>query len=186
VSALPLHCNPDHPEALESILRQVGEGDGQAFERLYRRMSPRVYRYLASRELSKEVVEEALQDTFLAVWRDARAFCEGSTTAWIFGIARHKRADAWKQQPRISVQSVEADGWDVTPDPKSESEYLAVEMRAILAEWSSSDRELAHLVFVEALSYREVAQVLGIPIGTVKSRVARIRRHWQEEALEDV
>lgn len=45
----------------------------------------------------------------------------------------------------------------MTPDPKSESEYLAVEMRAILAEWSSSDRELAHLAFVEPWSYREVA-----------------------------
>ncbi len=185
VSALPLHSSRDPHEELDAILRQVGRGDRQAFEWLYHRLAPRLYRYLADGGLVREAVEEALQETFLAVWRDARGFVEGSAEAWVFGVARHKRADVWRQQAR-GGHAVEADGRRESSDPKSESAYLAVQARAMLAALSRDDRELAHLVWVQELSYREVAAVLGIPVGTVKSRMARIRRHWQEEALKDV
>lgn len=144
-------------------------------------MSPAVYRYLVNRGLPEHVVEETLQDTFLAIWRDAATFRGASAYAWIWGIARHKLNDAWRRHAPERQWFTDAAPSDSVPDPAGEPRFAAAQVRAMLAALSPADRDLVHWAFVEELPYRDVAAVLGIPVGTVKSRISRIRRQLQRQ-----
>ncbi len=177
---MPLHSANQRNEALGRNLRRIARGDHQAFEDLYQVVSPEVYRYLVNRGLPLDLVEETLQDTFLAIWRGAAAFRGGSAYAWIWGIVRHKLNDTWRRQGPEYHRLAEPAPFDET-DPAGESGYVAVQVREMLEQLSPGDRDLVHLVFVQDLSFRDVAAVLRIPIGTVKSRVSRIRRHLQRQ-----
>ncbi len=185
MSQLPLHSEDHRNEALGRTLRRIARGDPEAFDTLYRQVSSEVYRYLASRGLPRDAVEEALQDTFLAIWRDAGVFHGESAYAWIWAIARHKLNDAWRRQGSAHDRLADAVPYDSAPDPAGESAYAAVQARDMLTHLSPGDRDLAHLVFVQELSYRDAAAALGIPVGTVKSRVSRIRRQLQRQEEEE-
>ena len=162
------------------LMHQVAAGSHEAFERLYHTWAPVVLRYLAARGVSAAAAADIVQETFLAAWRQAASYREEAPLAtWLFGIARHKRTDWVRQHPP-----------PVEPDPSREPQttadptYEAVEARTVLGRLTADERELVFLVFVSGLSYEEVARVLEIPVGTVKSRVFRLRHTLKARTAE--
>ena len=159
------------------LLARVATRDEVAFRRLYDRYATRVFRYALTILGSQHLAEEVVQETMVAVWEGAGSF-KGSSrvSTWIFGIARNQ---AHALRRRESRGERVPDEPAVLPDP---AERVEVQDRVLAAveELPPEQREVVFLAFYEGLSYREIARILGVPEGTVKSRMYFAKRKLRE------
>ena len=125
------------------------------------------------------LAEEILQDTMLAVWRGAGSFrCESSVRSWVIAIARRRTRDRLRgHRLRVVDDSFLADQPGSGPGPEVMALDRAelAEVKVAIRELAPSHREVLGLVFGSGLSLPEVAGVLEIPVGTVKSRLTAAR-----------
>jgi RNA polymerase sigma-70 factor (ECF subfamily) len=159
------------------VLSQAGSVD--AFEGLARRWTPRLLRY-AARMLggsadSAEAARDVVQETWVGVVRGLRSLRDPSQfPAWIYGIATRKCADAIRANTRRrrldAVVAADADRQGAASPPDSQID-VARAIRAL----PPTHRAVVHLFYREELSVEEIASVLGIPAGTVKSRLYHAR-----------
>jgi RNA polymerase sigma-70 factor, ECF subfamily len=161
------------------LLRRIGQGDEDAMAAFYREHGRIVLAQVLLVVGERVLAEEIVQDTMLAVWRGAGSFRgESSVLSWVIAIARRQTRDRLRgQRLRVVDDAFLADQPGSGPGP----EVMALD-RAELAEVTGAIRELAPLhrevlglVFGSGLSLPEVARVLEIPVGTVKSRLAAAR-----------
>jgi RNA polymerase sigma-70 factor, ECF subfamily len=161
------------------LLRSIGQGDEDAMATFYRAHGRVVLAQVLLVTGERVLAEEIVQDTMLAVWRSAGSFRgESSVRSWVVAISRRKTRDRLRSRRlRVVDDTFLAEQADSGPGP----EVLALD-RAELAEVTGAIRELvlAHrevlgLVFGSGLSLPEVAGVLEIPLGTVKSRLTAAR-----------
>ena len=162
------------------ILTRVASADHDAFSTLYNATAARIYRYLVSSGAHEALVADIVQETFLVVWRDAGKYRGPSPMAWMLGIARNKLRTVYRRQPPLAEDAVSLNRKSF-PSDQVDVAYAEIRAAEILSSLTAPDRELAHLVFVQDLSYHEVSQLINVPIGTVKSRMFRIRRQLQEQ-----
>ncbi|MEV0973155.1 RNA polymerase sigma factor [Microtetraspora glauca] len=161
------------------LLRGVAAGDERAFEHLYRRHAPALLAY-AQGLLGGErgPAEEALQETFVAVWRGAGSF-EGRSLVrtWLFGICRRQALKRVSGRPAALPLHDAMDVPASDPDPQvvalARADTAAV--GAALDTLSPLHREVLDLAFAAELSHAEIAEVLDVPVGTVKSRLFNAR-----------
>ena len=141
-------------------------------DRLYRETRVALTGYFQRRHRSIQTVEDLLHETFLRLMRHADRLREArSPRAYLFGIARHVSAEAWRNaEPAAAdgaaLDSVAADA----PDPR-----LAA-AREVVASLPRLQREIFDLRFQHDLSYAEIAETLGVPVGTVRSRLHNAMR----------
>jgi RNA polymerase sigma-70 factor (ECF subfamily) len=161
------------------LVRRIGQGDEEAMAAFYREHGRVVLAQVLLMAGERLLAEEIVQDTMLAVWHGAVSFRgESSERSWVIAIARRQARDRLRRQRlRVVDDALLAEQPSSGPGP----EVMALD-RAELAEVISAIRELAPLhrevlglVFGSGLSLPEVAGVLGIPVGTVKSRLAAAR-----------
>lgn len=159
------------------LIAAVAAGDDAALRELFERHAP----WLAARlrrALPAAAVEDVVQETFIAAWRGAKGYAGGGAPgAWLWGIAR-RQAALWARKhgrPAAALDAAEGGGGG---DPAAEAIGRADLERALaaLGPAGSAGRELVRLVFVEDRPVAEVAATLGIPPGTVKSRIYKVRR----------
>jgi RNA polymerase sigma-70 factor (ECF subfamily) len=161
-------------------LRRIAAGDRQALTALYLRHRVPLYRYLLQLTPDHGLAEELLQDTLVAVWKSARTF-EGrsSPRTWLFGVARRQAHNTLRQRALPLTDLAEVELLPATT-PEPEDAALAAADRAELAgalrALPAMFREVLVLVFLQEFSYAETAQVLGVPVGTVKSRLNHAKR----------
>lgn len=153
--------------------------DREAFDRLFEYFAPRVKTYMRRSGLAEASAEELAQETMLAVWRKAAQFSRtgGGAAAWIFAIARNLRIDAFRCERRGGVRDlseIEVEFLvDESPQPDvnlatAQSEDL---VRSALGELPSDQMRVVELSFFEDKAHAEIAKILDIPLGTVKSRL---------------
>jgi RNA polymerase sigma-70 factor, ECF subfamily len=161
------------------LLRRISRGDEDAMAAFYREHGRVVLAQVLLVTGERVLAEEILQDTMLAVWRGAGSFrAESSARSWVIAIGRRQTRDRLRgRRLRVVDDTFLAD----RPGPGPGPETLALD-RAELAEVTTAIRDLATphrevlgLVFGSGLSLPEVAAVLEIPVGTVKSRLAAAR-----------
>jgi RNA polymerase sigma-70 factor, ECF subfamily len=161
------------------LLRRIGQGDQSAMAAFYREHGRVVFAQVLLVVGERVLAEEIVQDTMLAVWRGAGSFRgESSVRSWVIAIARRQTRDRLRgHRLWVADDAFLADQPSSGPGP----EVTALD-RAELAEVTGAIRELAPphrevlgLVFGSGLSLSEVADVLEIPLGTVKSRLAAAR-----------
>jgi RNA polymerase sigma-70 factor (ECF subfamily) len=166
-----------------ALIRGVAKGDDLALRELFQRHAPWVAARLR-RAMPPDAVEDVLQETFIGVWRNAWSFRgDGEGGAWLWGIARRQAAMWLRKRGRSEVElQMDAPGGD---DPAAAAADKADLQSALtkLGPAGSAHRELVRLLWEEGRSVAEVAEQMGIPEGTVKSRVYRVRRLLQA-ALE--
>jgi RNA polymerase sigma-70 factor, ECF subfamily len=161
------------------LLRRIGQGDEDAMAAFYREHGRVVLAQVLLVTGERVLAEEIVQDTMLAVWRGAASFRgESSARSWVIGIARRQTRDRLRgRRLRLVDDSFLAD----QPGPDPGPEVLALdraelaEVMAAIRELAAPHREVLGLVFGSGLSLPEVAGVLEIPVGTVKSRLTAAR-----------
>ncbi|WP_326635659.1 sigma-70 family RNA polymerase sigma factor [Streptosporangium sp. NBC_01755] len=156
------------------VLARVADGDAGALTELYERYARPLFAFIYRLAGDRGTAEEILQDTLLAVWRSAGTYqSRSSVNIWLFGVARRQAHNRLRGVPP-PLAAEPPDGVDPLPGP----EELAVgddRVRAVLARLPLAQREVVVLAFLDDLSHREIAEVLEIPVGTVKSRLHHAR-----------
>jgi len=173
------------------LVARVVRGDEQAFLALYDRHSARVYA-LTLRILGEAMLaEDATQDTFLKLWSRARLYLNerGSLLLWLLTIARRTALDRLRleaRRPMLSDSQEPEDAWQFIADMETLSDesrwrsmYFAVQ------SLQPDHRKVIELAYYQGMSQSEIAEVLGWPLGTVKTRVRAamdiLRAKWNED-----
>ena len=160
-----------------SLLGRVATGDRPAFRQLYERYADRVFRFALSIVRQAHLAEDVLQETMIVVWKRAKTFKGNSKpSTWILGIARNLAFNLLRKEKRGDRLPAEKP----TTDPAKQAE-LSVHVERALETLPDHHREVMHLVFYEEMNLREAAEVLGIPEGTVKSRMHHARKALAKE-----
>jgi RNA polymerase sigma-70 factor (ECF subfamily) len=161
------------------LLARVVTGDRQAFEIVMRNHEDRVFSVCLRILGDRDKALDAVQDTFLTVYRKARQF-EGRSAVgtWIYRIAVNTCYDQLRRMQRRPTESLpeHADPADPAAEEAIESASLRPEIETALAGLTPDFRDVVVLSDLEGLPLPEVAEVLGVPVGTVKSRLFRARR----------
>lgn len=167
----------------EELLAAVAGGDRQALRLLYLRHAPWLVPRLARRCADPGLVEEVVQDTFVAVWKGARRYRgQGDVAAWIWGIGIRRLIDGLRRHPAPIPMSAERERVLVSAE---EEVLLGVEhgdLGLALNRLSPELRAVVQATVLDGLTTREAAHLLGIPQGTVKTRMMRAK-HELREAL---
>lgn len=162
----------------ETLIHRVANGDRPAFTRLYERHADRVFRFAMSIVRRAHLAEEVLQETMIVVWRRAKTFKgDARVSTWILGITRNLAFNLLRKEKRGDRLPEEKPS---VADP-AKSVETAVHVERALQTLPDHHREVMHLVFYEEMNLRETADVLGIPEGTVKSRMHHARRALAKE-----
>jgi RNA polymerase sigma-70 factor (ECF subfamily) len=155
----------------DELIAALAAGDDAALRELFTRHAPWLSARLRA-ALPPPDVEDVLQETFLAVWRGARGYRpEGRPQAWLWVIARNQAALLLRRRGPVTAPLEEAP-LAVGIDP-AEAALARAEIAAALA---GPEGEVLRLMYVEDRPVAEVAALLGVPAGTVKSRAHRARR----------
>jgi len=163
------------------LLAAVAAGDRRALRDLYDRHAPWLTLRLQRRCADPDRVDDAVQDTFLAVWRTARRWDgSGEVGAWIWGIAIRRLIDSLRRHPaRGPLQGA------VTTEPSTEEAVLAGveygDLAGALNRLSPELRAVVQATILDDLTTKEAARLLGIPAGTVKTRMMRAKAQLREE-----
>ncbi|GAB2949061.1 RNA polymerase sigma factor [Micromonospora polyrhachis] len=169
----------EQQDADRRLLHQVAAGDQAALERLYARHGPALLAYAEGLLADRLSAEEALQDTLLAVWRAASSFEARSTVrTWLFGICRRQALRRMRGRTPVHLP-IDVATEQATGEPGPEAVTLArADARAVataLAGLTPIHREVLDLAFGAGLAHDEIAAVLDVPVGTVKSRLHHAR-----------
>jgi len=171
------------------LVRSVAEAqDRAAFARLFQHFAPRLKSYMRRLGANEGEAEELLQDTFLSVWRKASSFNAeaASVSTWLFAIARNRRIDVLRRSRHVEIQPDDPD-LSPAPAPMADDVVNAGQrdrlVRQAMADLPAEQAEVIRLSFYESLSHAEIADVLGLPLGTVKSRL-RLAFNRVRSALE--
>jgi len=171
--------NPDRAEWARLIVAVAAQRDRAAFGMLFEYFAPRIKTYMQRSGATEASAEELAQETMLTVWRKASLFnpAGAGASAWIFAIARNLRIDAFRRERRggvIDGSDVEAE-FQIDDAPPPDSRLAAAQseerVRLALAELSNEQMRVVELSFFEEKAHAEIATILEIPLGTVKSRL---------------
>jgi RNA polymerase sigma-70 factor (ECF subfamily) len=179
------------PGSRADLVHRIAErGDAEAFRSLFQAYAPRVKSYMMRQGADAATAEELAQETMLAVWRKARLYSgdKGSAGTWIFTIARNLRIDRIRRETpwqELPVGYQEKASCDPLPDEAVSAGEERARLERALALLPAEQHEVVALAFLEGLSHGEIADRLGIPMGTVKSRM-RLAYQKLRAALEDL
>jgi RNA polymerase sigma-70 factor, ECF subfamily len=173
----------------EELVRAFAvDGDRTSFELLVDRYKNEIYNYLRRYLADDAMAEDAFQTTFIRVFQKSEQFdVSRKFRPWLYGIATHQAIDLKRRSKRRSFQSLDvqtaggdsresthaaniADHRQSTADPLERAE-LRARMEAAIEEVGEPGRSALELVYLQGLPYRDAAEILDVPVGTVKSRV---------------
>ena len=171
------------PDTDAALIARVADGDRRALEQLYRSHAGWLLVRLGRRCADPHLVDEVVQDTFVAVWRSAGKYSgRGEVAAWIWGIGVRRLVDALRRAPKSAVMA----------DPPEMDIELSAEERVLLGveygdlagaldRLSPELRAVVQSTVLDGLTTAEAGRLLGIPQGTVKTRMKRAREQLREE-----
>lgn len=179
-------------DTLDGLVEACARGDRTAFGSLFHFYAPRVKAYLLRLNARDSLAEELAQEVMLTVWRKANTFdrSQASASTWIFRIARNRRIDAARRAARP-----ELDGEDpalqppelTAPDDAAHASAREIDVRNALADLPDEQVALLRMAFFDGLSHRDIADRVGVPLGTVKSRLrlafGKLRKQLNREAI---
>ncbi|MBN1530818.1 MAG: sigma-70 family RNA polymerase sigma factor [Thermoleophilaceae bacterium] len=162
------------------IGRLANDPTGEGLRTLYRRYAGELYGFALNSLNDRGLAEEVVQDAFTSVWRHADRFDPeiGSFRTWLYGLARNRIVD---MRRRASVRPAVAAGEEVEErgevDRSLDEAMLRWQIASALTRLSPDHREVIRMAHFQALTMREIAAALGLPLGTVKSRSYYALRH---------
>lgn len=177
------------PAELARLLVTVGQSRNvAAFEALFRYYAPKVRAFMAMKTKDRQAAEELMQETMSSVWTKAVQFDpdRGNASAWIFTIARNIRIDAYRRKrPALDIDD-QALVPEEAPraDRELEKSQEAKLLRNALSALPPEQQDVLKMAFFEDKPHSAIAEQMGLPLGTVKSRI-RLAFSKLRDALED-
>ena len=174
------------------LVELVAQQDAGALEALYDRYGRAAYS-LARRILTEETLaQDVVQEVFLSLWRDARRFDAGRGTVatYLLSMTHHRAVDVVRREENVRRWRTSDERLELAPDPKArvedevEASERRAEVRAALKDLPDPQRQALLLAYFGGYTQREVAALVGVPLGTVKTRMAAGMRKMKE-ALSD-
>jgi RNA polymerase sigma-70 factor, ECF subfamily len=167
----------------ELLLIRCQRGDSSALDELARRWQDRLFYYIRRLVSNEDDAWDALQETWLSAVRSIQSVRNPSTfPVWLYKVARHKAMDKLRRRYNDRVESTDCEDLAETAEPAAEFGFEdAAQVHLALDRLSPPHREVLTLFFLEDLSIAEIAEVLEIPDGTVKSRL-----HFAKRSLREV
>lgn len=168
------------------MLGLIALGDEKAFSLLYKKYSQSLYNYLLRLMHDQAGGEDILQEVFVVVWRDAHRFRgHAQVKTWLYRITHH-RAMSWLRHNWQLSKYIDQNRLPTENDGDGgiKSGWEVEQTRNILDKLSPKHRAVLELAFVHHMTYQEISEVLGVPVGTVKSRMSyalRILSHLFRE-----
>jgi RNA polymerase sigma-70 factor (ECF subfamily) len=164
--------SPSEDASDAELLLRVAERDRDAFELLYRRYVRSVFGLALRRLRDRQRAEDAVQETFAAVWRSARSYRpeRGAAAPWLYAVARNAIVDRLRARSEPPGDVPDTPSADPGPPDRAESSFVAWRVHRALEELPEKEREVLELAYWSELSQSEVAEYLHIPLGTVKTR----------------
>ena len=148
--------------------------DTSAFEELFNHFAPRVKAFLMKSGADPQMAEECSQEVMATVWRKAHLFdpARASVSTWIFTIARNKKIDAIRKLNRPEPEQLYPEQ-DYEPDQEEvvELQQETERLATALGELPEKQRVLIEKAYLGELSHSEIAEITGLPLGTIKSRI---------------
>lgn len=182
----------DQNEEDQQLVAAAQKGDLDAFNHLVTRHERAVYNVCYRMLRDAALAEDATQDAFIRVWNSIDSFRGGIVRPWILRIATNRTYDILRAQARRPAQSLDAQPFESEPEWTSQSDAvehpesfasrgeLSTFLEAALAELPEDQRLAIVLSDVQGYPYDEIAEVMGVAIGTVKSRISRGRSRLRE------
>jgi RNA polymerase sigma-70 factor, ECF subfamily len=158
----------------QELWDQIRRGDSAAFDSFYRENAPRVLAFLRQFLGSRQAAEDVMQETFTGIWQRPNGFMaeRGTLRTYLFGIARKRAAEWWRKQT--------PSGLPVAEDSGVASAENASLFNDALSRLRPEQRILLWLREVEGKSYSELAEILNVPVGTVRSRLFAARHELRK------
>lgn len=175
-----LEFHPDNPSTAAvddlALLARVSEGDRDAFRRLYSHYHRRLHRFLMRLTRERSLTEEIINDTMMVVWQHARDFRGASrVSTWILGIAYRRALKTLERSRSTSAQDVIVAAANTPDGPLLDALLHGAETHdwidTALAKLSPEHRMVIELAYFVGLSCEEIAEIVGCPLGTVKTRM---------------
>lgn len=184
-----------HGSSSDSLIRQAAAGDLEAFNELVLAYQNMVYHHAFALLGDQDTAEDVVQESFIKAFENIAHFRGGSFRAWLLKIATNVAYDIWRRFRRHPIQplyaedengdEIESVSWlsDTSPSVSAlvEQNELAREIYMALDDLPDAFRSVLTLVDLYELDYTEAAQALKIPIGTIKSRLARARLQMKKK-----
>lgn len=173
-------------------LQQIAEnGDLPAFERLFDHFSPRIKAYMMRLGSDRVSAEEVTQEALASVWRKAGQYdpAKAGASTWIFTIARNLRIDAFRKENRPELDPNDPALVPESAPPADEvvsAGQRAARVQTALRDLPEEQRCVVHLSFFQDLTHTEIAAELGLPLGTIKSRIRLAFQRIRSSIGEDL
>lgn len=165
------------------LIARIVDQDLRAFEDLYRIYHPRLTRFLMNILRRPQLAEEALNDTMMVVWKRPASFNGTSkVSTWIFAIAYRTalKARSRSDEPREDQQADQRASPDVDPEQHLGQRQTQELLLEAMGRLSPEHRAVVDLTYFHEIGYREIAEILDCPVGTVKTRMHHARRHLKD------
>jgi RNA polymerase sigma-70 factor (ECF subfamily) len=168
----------------EALIGRIATGDKVAMQVLFARHHVRVYRFVLRLVRDQTKAEDLISEVFLDVWRQAGKFeARSAVSTWLLAIARYKALSALRRRPdeeldEETAAAIEDPGDD--PETALEKKDKGEILRKCLTALSPEHREIIDLVYYHEKSVEEVAEIVGIPENTVKTRMFYARKRLSE------
>jgi RNA polymerase sigma-70 factor (ECF subfamily) len=168
------------PDDDAQLMTRIRARDLRAFEALYRRYHPRLTRFLLNLVRRPQMVEEVLNDTMMVVWNRPDSFQGASRlSTWIFGIAYRKALKALRRrdEPAEDLQAEARPSGEPGPEQQLGARQTQAALREAMKALSPDHRAVLDLTYFHEIGCREIAEIMGCPVDTVKTRMYYARRH---------
>ncbi|WP_415881642.1 sigma-70 family RNA polymerase sigma factor [Neptuniibacter sp. QD34_54] len=185
VVAMP---QPEATQDWSSLLMSLGETKDKAlFVQLFKHFAPKIKAYIIRLGLVESTAEELMQETMASVWRKAHMYQKSKAAAstWIFTLARNQSID-WMRKQKYPEYSL--DEWHEEADESQDTcadVVLSARMQASIDKLPELQAQAIYMSFYEGRSHSEIADRLGIPLGSVKSRIRlaseKLRVMWRDD-----
>jgi RNA polymerase sigma-70 factor, ECF subfamily len=161
------------------LIQRAADGDRSAFEDLYRRYARPVFGLALRRLGDRGRAEDAVQETFTSIWRSAASYRpdRGPGAPWVYAVARNAIVDRARSRTEIPAEIPDEPAREDGPGDRAEQSWVQWRVHAALEELPEREREVLKLAYWSGLSQSEVADFLGIPLGTVKTRTRSALAH---------
>ena len=170
------------------LIQRIGARDAGAFELLYHRYARSVFG-LALRRLGDRMrAEDAVQETFAAIWRSAATYVpeRGPGAPWLYAVARNAIVDRARSRTETPGDVPEAASPEPGPAERAEAAYVSWCVHRALEDLPQNERDVLELAYWGGLSQSEVAEFLNIPLGTVKTRTRSALGRLADRLEEDL